>query len=686
MLKTTTTLEDPKITNEGLAMAAFNFNNLAASSTPSNPSFYPRRRPIAALVAITESRSATKSDTKQHQHEDDDDERYGRGGYATAMLIPTGPEFTVAVTRNGTKTNSLIQGCQGGCQKEPWYLGLDQGFAALAGVKPEKAAAGCSMVLVPMDQSNDKIRQEILRVCNGRCAQFVYKTTRDLSKRIDPPGYRTFVALLSNWSAWVSCSMYEALTEWSSRLPGCQDFAWADTLNTSKIRFVDAKLQPADCRDHEPGLLNKGPGWEDEGSAAWIRTCEKYGLRGTYMRQSIGFLALMYEIGMYNKGPLAWSCMALDTKFFVDYNLASDNSPCNSWWNHVDKYSREAIIDVVNQRHRASKTADNDIEKKYVASYAVGCSFAFGASQVKQRREQEAGSKAVAVRRGGVIWEDRELWSSYLIVDSGTVQMALMAGGCVDDLGSCVMARIVNDVIDLGYDWGSGDVCNSILTMTDGKTDRISLSRAYVKVAAIINRLSTMRPDSVASVSVIVSHAWQMCNSRHRVMPCALVSNDVGLGPIEVSATWYEVGILNLDPTKKVNLAIKPGQLMDGKQVELTARSWALLAKDATGMVAKLLFHGHLWLVDLRRARNVATAGEIVEVEDTLRILLVTMAMELERADFIEALWCWTIESWCATDMMWHAMIGSTALSSERKIGSDRWDDENKMDQWNEIS
>ncbi|KAG0014665.1 hypothetical protein BGZ81_000320 [Podila clonocystis] len=664
MLRATTTLEDADVTvRVGLAKSAFVFEDT-----------YRRNK----------NNSDSKGAPPRLPGAQEDDEKYGRGGYTTTLLIPTGSEFTVEICKNGTKTNGLIQGCQGGCEKELWSLGFDQGFQALASVKVEKPEVGrCSMVINPLSpdpsSSSDYVqiaKNEILRVCNGRCANFLYGTTMDLSKRTDPPGYRTLVALLSNWTAWVSCSMYDALDEWVSRKGDC--YAWADTLHTSKIYFIDADFHVVG-RPHEVGLLNKGHGWDDEGSPGWVETCKKYGLRGTYMRQNVGMLMLMYEIGMYGRGPLAWSCMALDTKFFVDYNLAADNSPCNSWWDHIDKLSRQAIFNVTASSDSQppplsslSSSSDDD-DKKYVASYALGCSFAYGAIQVKQRCEQDIG-KSTTMRRGGVVWEDRELWTSFLVVDGALSQMMNMTGGCVDDLGGCAMVRVINDVVDLGYDWGSGEVCNSILTITQGKTDRESLSRAYVKVAAVLNRMSIMRPDIVGSVGVLTVQAWQMCNSRHRIMACALVSNDPGLGPTEVSATWHEAFIQDLDPTKKINQETKSGELF-GRKVKLTVRSWNMISRDTTGAVAKMLYHGHVWLVDRRRECKVPTGQEIAENEDVLRILLVTMAMEFERADFIEALWCWMIESWCASDMMWHAMVGSTTLSSEGRIGSDRLDD-----------
>ncbi|KAG0093421.1 hypothetical protein BGZ92_005663 [Podila epicladia] len=637
MSSSTAIFECSEATSKGLAKAVFKFKHVP---------FKARTTPLAGAQ--------------------EDDEKYGRGGYATAVGIPTGLEFTIEVAENGTKKNDLIRGCQGGCEQTPWYMGFDEGFAALAGVRVERPTC-CSMSLASTG-SVDNIREEILRACDTRCANFIYGTTLELSRRIDPPGYRTLVALLCNWGAWLSCSMYDSLTKWSSNKG--DSFTWADTLHTSKIHFVDAELRHIG-RPHENGLLNKGPGWDDDGSLAWIKTCKKYGLRGTFMRQTIGMYVLMVEVGMHGKSTLAWSCMTLDTKFAVDYNLASDNSPCRIWCEYLDKYSYEASVGALDL-----PTSD----EKYVASYAVGCSFSFGAIQVKQRREHEAG-KSHTVRRGGVVWEDRKLWSSFLVADSGAVQMALIAGGCVDDLANIGMVRVINDVVDLGYDWSSGDVGNSILTLTKGKTDRISLSRAYVKVAAVLNRMASLRPDTVGSVAVITTHAWQMCNTRHRAIACSMVSNDAGLGRTEVSASWHEAAVLDLDPTKKASHAIKSGELF-GKQVDLTDRSWKMIGKDTTGMVAKMLYHGHIWLIEQRQERKVASAQEICDAEDIIRILLVTMAMEFERADFIEALWCWTIESWCASDMMWHAMIGSTTLSSKRQVGSDHWDDENNMKHW----
>ncbi|KAG0084511.1 hypothetical protein BGZ93_000469 [Podila epicladia] len=237
---------------------------------------------------------------------------------------------------------------------------------------------------------------------NTRCANLIHGTTLELSNRTEPPGYRTFVALLCNSGVWVSCSMYGPLTKWASEKD--DSFAWADTLLTITLQLLV---------------------------------------------------------------------------------------------NHVDKYPRNAVIGIPDLFTSGDK---------YVAGYVVGCSYVYGAGQVKQRREQEAG-RSVTVRRGGVVWEDRKQWSSFLIVDASVVQMALMAGGCVDDLANCGMARVTRNIIDLGYDWASGDICNSILTMSEGKTHRISLSRAYVKVTAVLNRMGYVRPDAVGSVAVVSTHA-----------------------------------------------------------------------------------------------------------------------------------------------------------------------------------
>ncbi|KAG0354926.1 hypothetical protein BGX24_006790 [Mortierella sp. AD032] len=382
---------------------------------------------------------------------------------------------------------------------------------------------------------------------------------------------------------------------------------------------------------------------------------------------------------MYGRGSVAWSALMLDSKFYVDYNLASDNSPCGDWWKIVDQYSKDAIS--------MSQENSRSLEKDYVSGYAVGCALTFGAGQVKQRREQEVG-RTVAVRRGGVVWEDKKLWASYMLVDGGVAQLALAAGGCAEDLATCGINRLMNDVIDLGYDWGSGDMCNGILTLSEGRSSRVDLALAYTKTTAVLNRLRRMRSDSVGSVSLITAHAWQMCNNRHRIIACALVSDETDLGPTTYSATWHEAVILG-NLCRKIEHVMHDGMLeyepgLTAK-ARLTDRSWAALKKDTSGCLSKILYYGHQWLVENRRAKIVPSAIEIEKIEDILRCTVLEAAMEMDRADYVEALWCWTIESWCATDMMWHAMIGSTAMSSDRNVGSDRWDDTNNMAEWKEL-
>ncbi|CAO3572911.1 unnamed protein product [Mortierella alpina] len=307
--------------------------------------------------------------------------------------------------------------------------------------------------------------------------------------------------------------------------------------------------------------------------------------------------------------------------------------------------------------------------------------FSFGALQVKNHFEQDL-RKTHIVRRGGAVWEDKELWSSFMLVDNGLIQSATMSGGCGEDMVHNMMCCVLNDVVDLGYDWSSGELSNAILTLSGGKTDRDSLASAYTKVAAVVNYASVKNPDCYGSILMSQVHTWQMSDSRHPVIACSLVSDDPGLGPINVSATWHHVGILGLEPTNPVDHNMQGGTLQ-GKHVNLTKRTWDMLARDSTGIATTVLYYGHVWLLEQRAICRVPTADEIADVEDSLRVALLTLMMEFERADAFEAIWCWMIESWCASDVMWHAMIGSTAYFSTRMVGSDRVE-ENVFQSWTE--
>ncbi|KAF9570588.1 hypothetical protein EC968_001663 [Mortierella alpina] len=619
------------------------------------------------LVKFDNAQTSSRPKPSGLQGARDDSEDYRRGGYTTVGNLPLGPEFTFPAPTSGTNPNGMLEGCSGKCSSH-WNLGFDQGLAALAGVKISSGPASCKMPLTATGKSEDKISNELLRLCNGRCANAIYNSTLALSKRTEPPGVRTIADLLCNWGSWVSCSIYDALSQWIAGEG--EGFAWADTLHTSKIHFVDAPLRHIG-RPHDPKLLAKRSGWDDEGSPEWVELCKKYGLRGLLMRQSLG-IGLMYSVGIHGNSPMARSCVVIDTLGFVDYNLYSKNLPCKTYRDFAEKYCLNAIAGC-----RASQASS---EQWHVGSYAMGSQFSFGFIQVKQRLEQDLG-KTHMVRRGGAVWEDKELWSSFMLVDSGVIQGAAISGGCGEDLIHRMLCRVLNDVVDLGYDWSSGDLSNSILTLSEGRTDRDSLASAYTKIAAVINYAVAKNPDSPGSMHMWCAHLWQMCDSRHPVIACSLVSDDPGLGSINASATWHHVGILGLEPTTFVDHNMQGGELR-GKHVNLTKRTWDMLAKDSTGIAATVLYYGHVWLLEQRAISHVPTADEIAEVEDRLRVALLRLFMEFERADAVEALCCWTIESWCASDMMWHAMIGSTAYFATRKVGSDRVDDNNVFESW----
>jgi hypothetical protein len=354
----------------------------------------------------------------------------------------------------------------------------------------------------------------------------------------------------------------------------------------------------------------------------------------------------------------------MDTMFYADYNLFSDHSPCRRWWDNVLKYAKDALA----------------APDSYIGCYAAGAGITYGAIQVKQRREQEAIAERVTVRRGGIVWEDKTLWTSYLSTDAAVNECGLLLGGCVDDWANAAMSRLLNDVVDLGYDWAVGDVGNGILTLADGKTGRDDLARAYRKFASVLNRMGTFRHDTVGGVFNAATHAWQMSDTRHRVIACVMTSDDPGIGPTNVSASWYEA-VIQDKPGTKIEHEMVVG-VLKGTSVLLTARSWRAISKDP--LVGTILYYGHCWIVQKRNENQISTAEEILDVEDILRCACIEAAMEMDRGDFMEAMWCWVIESFCATDLMWHAMIGSTAISAGRSIGSDRWSDAMTMPAWQE--
>lgn len=631
-------LEDANVIDKGLAVDIVLFEDIQKSAA------------AEILLNATNKKTLEQKDSKQ----------YTRVCYEVAVGVPIGPEYTVPAPKTaGARFNPLVGECDGTCDGAHWFLGIDEGFAALAGVE-FLPSSDCRPNMAAVEQQ-DVISDKLTVHCGSRCAQTLYDMTAATASRTEPPGYRTIVSQISNWSAWLSCSIYDSVTKWAEH--DGPAYAYADTLGKSKIHFVDGELWHVG-RPHDSAILQKSPGWESHGSERWIALCEKYGLRGMYEQPNIIIANLIFEVGIYGRSKLAWSIMALDTLFYADYNLFSDTSPCLGWYDHVRNYTQRAIA----------------VPDNYIGSYSVGAVITYGALQVKQRREQEAAKRGVKARRGGIVWENKRLWSSYLSTDAAANQYALLTGGCADDFVNAAISRIFNDVVDLGYDWAVGDIGNGILTLAEGKTEREDLAKAYTKFASVINRMATFRHDTVGAVFNASTHAWQMSNTRHKVLACAMTSDDPGIGPTTRSASWHQAVILN-EPGDEIKHEMKAGML-HGTKVELTTRSWAAVEKNA--IVGTLLYYGHCWPLQKRKESKVPSLKEIEDVEDILRCACMEATMEINRADLMDAIWSWIVENWCATDLMWHAMIGSTAISADRRIGTDRWDDTKQMQGWQE--
>ncbi|KAK6500387.1 hypothetical protein TWF481_010730 [Arthrobotrys musiformis] len=595
-----------------------------------------------------------------------DDKAYGRGGYDIAERIPTGPEYNIKLPESVTKFNSLSSGCLGQCDGSPWHYGLDKGFAALAGVEVEKPKT-CGFSLKATGKSEDIIAEELIRTCGGRCANYLYGTTLALSARTEDPGFRTVVALMCNWSSWLSCAMYDSWSEWINHEG--DGFVWADTLKTSKIHFVETDSPKFPIRAHDPKILKKGNGWDDDASEAWIDACKKYGLRGMHMQPNIGFVCVSMEKIWFGNTPLAMSCANIDMKFCVDYNLHDDESPCKAWWDIVDKYSDDCI---------AGGLGFTEEDKNYISAFAAASAYSHGFLQAKLRREIEAG-KNYKPRRGGLLWEDPELMSTYIMTDIGGAQYSIMSIGCAHDVDNFAIGRLMNDVVDLGYDWKSGSVANFFLTLAGCKMDRDSLVKAYRKTCALFNYLTHNYSNNSTMVVLAVGHIMQISNTRHPVVACSLISDDLGIGPTDLSGSWHDIGIRGKDPVDKIDLNIRTGEL-NGKQVELTDRSWKALATDETGLLAQLLEYGHIWIIERRREGVIPPQAEIEKIEDAIRITVLKMMTEMAQLEYLEALTCYAIESWCATDVMWHAMVGSTAVITDLRVGFDGWvGEENKQ-------
>ncbi|KAF9941741.1 hypothetical protein BGZ67_004079 [Mortierella alpina] len=303
------------------------------------------------LVKFDSAQSSSSPEPNGLQGAREDSEDYRRGGYDNLANLPPGPEFTFTAPTSGTNANGMLEGCRGNCSTH-WNLGFDHGLAALAGVKIDSGPASCAMPLTVTGKSEDKISTEILRLCNGRCANAIYNTTFALSKRTEPPGFRTLVGLLSNWSSWVSCSMYDVLSRWI--VGKGEGFAWADTLHTSKIHFVDAPLHHIG-RPHDPKLLAKRSGWDDDGSPAWVEACKR-------------------------------------------------NSRCKGYHDFAENYRRHATP--------GSLAPQASLEQQHIGSYAMASQFSFAFVQVKQRLEHDLGKTLMSKGISGESVEVQDIEST----------------------------------------------------------------------------------------------------------------------------------------------------------------------------------------------------------------------------------------------------------------------------------
>lgn len=357
--------------------------------------------------------------------------------------------------------------------------------------------------------------------------------------------------------------------------------------------------------------------------------------------------SLQYNRFVFGK-DLGTPLSAVDCLFLFDYGGDWTMPTMRTWLYGLG----QKIAEI----HAAGSDGEKSLIEATILSYE--------AIRAKKRYED-------SMRRSNVkleyvcVWKDFKELLHYRILDAVFVKSTILSS--LDEEAYYVVgfATVVHDLGDYGYDLSICECSGMLYTLgaIDGSYE--SIEHAYAVTLAGIRYVAKVHRYTVSGLTLASTHYWQICNGRHRFLNCAMsVAEHEHPRQLSVNGT-----LLDTICDRKKEEYLNPSPKHDHD----------LCVRIYTSLMARCHTRGNAFPTLLRvlvaRPYERIYKQALDKIDDLAEVDCMSSIFDCVCADgsddAIDLLWDIACFMWDETAIMWHTLLGSLLVVSQRMIADD---------------
>lgn len=306
--------------------------------------------------------------------------------------------------------------------------------------------------------------------------------------------------------------------------------------------------------------------------------------------------------------------------------------------------------------HAVGSNAEKSLIEATIISYEI----------VRAKKRYEDSMRRSNVKLEYVcVWKDFKELLHYRILDAVFVKSTILSS--LDEEGYYVVgfATVVHDLGDYGYDLSICECSGMLYTLGAVNGTYESIEHAYAVTLAGIRYVAKKHRYTVSGLTLASTHYWQICNGRHRFLNCAMsVAEHKHPKQLPVNGTLLDTicnrkkeEFLNPSPEHDHDTCLQIYQNLSKRCMD-RGNAFPTLLRVLVARPYERIYRNPLDKID-----------DLAEV-DCMSAIFDCVCID-GSDDAIDLLWDIACFMWDETAIMWHTLLGSLLIVSERMIADD---------------
>ncbi|XP_037027284.1 uncharacterized protein LOC119068023 [Bradysia coprophila] len=355
--------------------------------------------------------------------------------------------------------------------------------------------------------------------------------------------------------------------------------------------------------------------------------------------------SLQYNRFVFGKDlgtPLSY----VDSLFLFDYGGDWTMPSLRTWLDGL----REKIAEV----HAIGSNGEKSLLECTILSYEV----------IRAKKRFEDAMRRRLVKLENIcVWKDFRELILFRALDAAFIKSTVTSSHDEEAYYVTGFATVIHDLCDYGYDLSICECSGMLFTLgaVDGSFD--SIEYAYAVTLAGVRYISKVHRHTSSGLTLASTHYWQLCNGRHRFLNCAMsVAEHEHPRRLAVKGTLLDT-IYNRNTEEYISskhdheLCLQIYQSL-GERCKNRGNAFPTLLRAIVARPYERIYK-----------KSLDDVGDLVEV-DCITSIIDSVCADSSN-DAIDLLWDILCFMWDETAIMWHTLLGSLLIVSDRFVADD---------------